>query len=249
MGRESKLRQYESDYLRRIDSLPVDQNQKLQTKIESVKNSPLNNWDYAVLECIFREDFYGTIKLGTIQFTESTLKLYHNGMIRKLDRELTFDERERLQRWLDSPMFKSYSSNLSKVMTEDAKEFIEEVLSLTGCKVMSGWKKLKASVNMSADDFDDSFELTEKGHTVLRKERKKMTRLYSEMKKQYATDPELFYDKQSEYEIYVPMMLVMGMHGFLLSSLAGAAAYDSGFSDGMMQAGFDGEFPELDIGF
>ena len=181
--------------------------------------------------------------------TESTLKLYYKCLIRKIQREVTFDEREKMQAWLDSAMFSNYASNLSKVMTEEAREFIEEVRMIIGGKNVSGWKQFKQLIIKNVDDFE-WYELTDKGHKLLTRERVRMLRVYNEMKKEHTSDPEKFYEKSSQYESYIPMMLVMGLHGFVFGALAGSAAHTACAAGMDSMHGYEssGEFQEFGIG-
>ena len=55
MKKEDRFRAYETDYLRRkeeqIDGKSYD---KIKDRIKSISNSPLDSWDYALLDCMHR---------------------------------------------------------------------------------------------------------------------------------------------------------------------------------------------------
>ena len=187
-----------------------------------------------------RDDLAIPLKLGTMRATKSFLKLYCHGLVHVLDRKPTFDEMERCQAFLDSDEFKSYKSNLNKVMTKEAREFFKTVAEITDVK-----------------DVTDLCDLTAQGRKVLVDERAKMLRIYREINSQYKQTSADFYEKSSRYEPYLPMMVAMGLSGpligFMLASsdaqytvlnnIMNGTAVNCGDFDSCLDGGF--EFSEL----
>ena len=90
--------------------------------------------DYALLEAQRREDIKFGLKLGTIEGLEMTLKLFRAGLIVRLDREATLDEKEKIQKFLDSSAYKQRIKRLQKLATKEDMNRINELLNEIGMK-------------------------------------------------------------------------------------------------------------------
>lgn len=129
---------YEKEYLERLGV------QKLSpAEIKHVRHladirrkygdSDLGADDRFVLEMIQRGDLFAQLGMGTMRLTESMLRLYCHGMIAaSRSDELPFDERERLQAFQDSELFRRYQSNLKKTVGEDDAKFFKAAAEVMG---------------------------------------------------------------------------------------------------------------------
>lgn len=203
--------EYEKEYLERI-GLKRDTHEKT---IKAASESPLDSWDYAVLEMVRRGDLAIPLKLGTMRATKSFLKLFCHGLVRTLGRKPTFDEVERLQAFFDSPAFSSYKSNLNKVMTKEAEEFFQAVVEITGMK-----------------DATRMCELTAKGRNILTGKRAKVLKIYKKMDGQYKLNPADFYEKATNGESYLPIMVAMGLSGPMIGFMLATSDAQYGILNG-----------------
>ena len=101
--------------------------ERQQDMLNQARAAALEPWDFAALEMMRREDMAAPMKVGTMRFTRSMLRLYAHGLVAKLDREPTFDERERINAFRKSPRFKSYAGNVKDTATKDDRRYFEDV--------------------------------------------------------------------------------------------------------------------------
>ena len=200
---------YERVYLNRIKQKNI-QLTKHNDITKRYFEMPLDLWDYVVLLMLSRDEYDISIKIGTMRTAKSFLKLYCHGLIQKRNREPTFDERERLQAFMDSIIYRKYIENLNKIMTNKVKNFFESVAEIIDCNYL----------------LTDLYDLTEKGKETLLEQHTKILKIYNEIKKQ---TPENLYKKSASYESHLPMMMAMGLSGsaigFLLASSSSSAQY------------------------
>ena len=71
--------------------------------------------DYIVLESLRREDLQLSLKLGTMELMAIMEKLFRCGLIKRLDREPTFDEKEKILKFMDSPAYKQHEKRVKKL--------------------------------------------------------------------------------------------------------------------------------------
>ena len=130
---------------------------------EKHTKSELAGEDSLVLEMLRRGDWTALMGMGTMRVTKSMLRLYCHGMIRVSERaDLLFDERERMQAFLDSPLSRRYASNLAKVMTSDDKRFFEAAARIMGVgggmpfvvRVTDGKRYMFDMASVSDDRYD-----------------------------------------------------------------------------------------------
>ena len=199
---------YERDYLERLaknKSAPVESYEQTTARlhrelVESAKKvareTELGAWDYAALEMVRRGDPGAPMRLGTLRFYESLLRLHCHGLVARLDRRPTFDETERIQAFLDSPAFKQYQDRLERIMTKDVAERLALVAQILGFR-----------------DVTDLMDLTRKGGEVLNSKRAEVAALYERIVKQYSKNRVTFYGDAPSYESILPMLLAMGFAG------------------------------------
>ncbi len=189
-----------------------------QGMLNQAKTAALEPWDFAVLEMIRREDMTVPMKVGTMRFTRSMLRLYAHGLVAKLDREPTFDERERLNAFLKSPRFKAYVDNVKDTATKYDRRYFEDVASI-----------------MQEKDIHAMWDLTDAGVSALETERQKAIAEYAKLQDRCKNDPVGFYNSRGN-ETYMPLMLAMGMSGPMIGYMA---ASDCGFASDACANGVD----------
>ena len=226
---DDDFNQYERDYIKRIGgsdktgSIYPGMIYTYAKAIREVKqkalDSSLDEWDYAILETIRRDDYSAPLKYGTLRTYEALLKLHCHGMIIRMERDLTFDEQERVQAWLDSAIFKQYKARLKRIMTKKVKARLKIISYILG--------------------LDDKFymlELTDAGIDAARLKRAEIAAIYDTMCKQYARDSTMFHKDAESYEKFLPTLLIMGFMG--ASTGAVLAASSSQYSVLVSEAGY-----------
>ena len=150
--------------------------------------------DYALLDAMKREDIKFGLKLGTIEGLEMTLKLFRADLIKRLDREATLDEKEKIQKFLDSPAYKQRIKRLQKLATKEDMNRINELLNEIGMK----------------SEFDLS-DLTDKGKKVLEEKREEIEQEWKELELCYEQeDKTKFREKVNQWGNHLFLFLIMG---------------------------------------
>ena len=131
---------------------------------QAALDSPLDEWDHAVLEAVRRDDYSAPLRFGTVRTSEALLKLYCHGMIRRMEREPTFDEQERVQAWMDSAAFKQYADRLKRMMTGDVRGPIADNILARITLASYAWTAKKPATVVSCTRPSDG--LTSVAHTA-----------------------------------------------------------------------------------
>ena len=193
--------------------------------------------DYALLDAMKREDIKFGLKLGTIEGLEMTLKLFRADLIKRLDREATLDEKEKIQKFLDSPAYKQRMKRLQKLATKEDMNRINELLNEIGMK----------------SEFDLS-DLTDKGKKVLEEKREEIEQEWKELELCYEQeDKTKFREKVSQWGNHLFLFLIMGfangaMMGHMMNKMdtnyemymqGMEEMYDTGYTDagGVIEGG------------
>jgi hypothetical protein len=193
--------------------------------------------DYALLEAQRREDIKFGLKLGTIEGLEMTLKLFRAGLIKRLDREATLDEKEKIQKFLDSSAYKQRIKRLQKLATKEDMNRIDELLNEIGMK----------------SEFDLS-DLTDKGKKVLEEKREEVEQEWKELELCYEQeDKTKFREKVNQWGNHLFLFLIMGfangaMMGHMMNKMdtnyemymqGMEEMYDTGYTDagGVIEGG------------
>ncbi len=176
--------------------------ERQQDMLNQARTAALEPWDFAALEMMRREDMAAPMKVGTMRFTRSMLRLYAHGLVAKLDREPTFDERERINAFRKSPRFKAYADNVKDTATKDDRRYFEDVAAI-----------------MQEKDTPEMWDLTDAGVSALEAERQKAMAEYAKLHDRYKNDPAGFYNSTGN-EAYMPLMLAMGMSGPVIGYMA-----------------------------
>ena len=193
--------------------------------------------DYALLDAMKREDIKFGLKLGTIEGLEMTLKLFRADLIKRLDREATLDEKEKIQKFLDSPAYKQRIKRLQKLATKEDMNRINELLNEIGIK----------------NEFDLS-DLTDKGKKVLEEKREEIEQEWKELELCYEQeDKTKFREKVSQWGNHLFLFLIMGfangaMMGHMMNKMdtnyetymqGMEEMYDTGYTDagGVIEGG------------
>ena len=160
--------------------------------------------DYIVLESLRREDLQLSLKLGTMELMAIMEKLFRCGLIKRLDREPTFDEKEKLLKFMDSPAYKQHIKRIEQLATPEFKE-----------RVKAYMKKL---------GFESEYDLTEltgKGKELLKKKIKELKSEWGKLVAIYKTkDGQKLKQEIDNYRFDFPLMLYMGFSsGFIMSAM------------------------------
>ena len=160
--------------------------------------------DYIVLESLRRDDWQLSLKLGTMELMAITEKLFRCGLVKRLDREPTFDEKEKLLKFMDSPAYKQHIKRIEQLATPEFKE-----------RVKAYMKKL---------GFESEYDLTEltgKGKELLNKKIKELKSEWGKLVAVYKTkDGKKLKQEMDNYRFDFPMMLYMGFSsGFIMSAM------------------------------
>ncbi len=200
--------------------IQMDEDDKRQKDLfEEAKTATLEPWDFAILEMIRREDMTVAMKVGTMRFTRSTLRLYAHGLIGKIDRESTFDERERLNAFLNSPQFKAYADNVNDTATKQDRLYFKDVAEIMQEKDTSNmWDLIDVGVSVHGIAktcmhwHTNMWDLTDAGMSALETERQKAMAEYAKLQDKYKNDPAGFHNSKGN-EAFMPLLLAMGISG------------------------------------
>ena len=193
--------------------------------------------DYAGLEAQRRGDLSFAMKVGVIEGLEMSVKLIRAGLLERLDREATLDEKEKIQKFLDSPAYKQRIKRLQKLATKEDMNRINELLNEIGMK----------------SEFDLS-DLTDKGKKVLEEKRKEIEQEWKELELLYEQeDKGKFREKVSQWGNHLFLFLIMGfangaMMGHMMNKMdtnyetymqGMEEMYDTGYTDagGVIEGG------------
>tara|TARA_B100001123_G_C15020099_1_gene911128 strand:+ start:72 stop:872 length:801 start_codon:yes stop_codon:yes gene_type:complete len=213
---------YEKDYLERMEKKKIEEDlernqeyakrkrEELAKKEEYVKDSLANLTvrDYFVLDAVKKDDMTITFKLGTIEQLDIFEKLYTCGLIKKLDRKLTFDERERLEKFKDSPAYKQHEARLKRMMDDELSQRLEKY-----CR------------NCNIESENDTFEVSELGNEYLDKKREQIKNEWTELetlydKKEKVEFREKLEERKNNLILYITMGFTNGaMMGIMMSKM------------------------------
>ena len=216
-SRQQELEEYEKKYLKELTK-KKRQGKKMSAKHKKEKQEKerieqgtvaelirtLSPKDYIVLESLRREDLQLSLKLGTMELMAITEKLFRCGLIKRLDREPTFDEKEKLLKFMDSPAYKQHIKRIEQLATPEFKE-----------RVKAYMKKL---------GFESEYDLTEltgKGKELLNKKIKELKSEWGKLVAIYKTkDGQKLKQEIDNHRFDFPLMLYMGFSsGFIISSM------------------------------
>ena len=167
--------------------------------INTAKNSKLDIFDYAILDMMNRDDYCFSFRFGMLKTCESMLKLYCHGMIEKLDRNPTFEEMEKIAAFIGSHASLQYEKMLEGIMTEEVENRIKLIFGV-----------------IEIENPTDMMNITENGTLAVYEKRMEMLDLYENMKSQYESSKKEFTKHISEYEKYMPMLMLMGLQGEMI---------------------------------
>ena len=193
--------------------------------------------DYALLDALKRDNFRFSLKLGIIEGLEMNVKLIRAGLIERLDREATLDEKEKLQKLIDSPAQQKRLKMIQKLATKEDKKRIKELVDEIGAK----------------SDFD-LVDLTDKGKKVLEEKREEIEQEWKELELCYEQeDKTKFREKVNQWGNHLFLFLIMGfangaMMGHMMNKMdtnyetymqGMEEMYDTGYTDagGVIEGG------------
>ena len=150
------LEEYEKEYLKRHEeqkkengkghTIKKAEEEKKEKKEVSKLIKNLDHADYTLLESERTSNILSILNLGFEKMLNSTQKLFRCGLVKKLERKLTFSEKEKLERQKDTPQFKQYQARIQRIMDSEMKEKLRDYMQQMGMKTG-----------------EEPFELTEEG--------------------------------------------------------------------------------------
>ncbi len=217
----SDIEAYEKEYLKRLQ-MDLAEREARRAKEEEAQEAArnaqrakliktLSAWDYVVLESIRREDLRTPIRIGTMRTIDGMERLFHCGLVRKLSRKMSFDERERFEAFLDSPEYKQHEKRLVRIMTPEDRSRIDDVIEEIGME-----KK------------DELLEITEEGTQQLKKRRGEMRRLWSRLEGLYYKKGRAGFQKAISGSLtHLPFLVTMGLaNGAIMAYMVSEASPD-----------------------
>ena len=227
------LEKYEKEYLDRVNNKKKElseEEKKAEQEEISKEIESLDNADYTILESYEQDNPYLQLKLGTISALDSAMKLFRCGLIKKLDREMTFSEKEKIERFKESYQYKQYVARIQRIMDSELKQRIKDYQTKLGLKKPDDW-----------------FDLTEKGKEVIKKKRKELESVWAELQSSYEKgNKQVFRKKLDQNKSMFPLFMVMGLvNGAMMGAMMGSMgmnsasymqdldmAYNEGYADG-----------------
>ena len=159
-----------------------------------VNEESLTPKDYAGLEAQRRGDFAFSMKIGAIEGLEMSVKFKRAGLVEKLDVDMTLDEKEKMQKFLDSSAFQERMKRLEKLASKEDMKRIKELTDELE------WK----------GPFDN-YVLTDKGKKVLEEKREEIGQEWKELELLYEQeDKGKFREKVSQWGNHLFLFLIMG---------------------------------------
>ena len=231
---EKERKQKEQEELERLEK---EKQEKIENRTVKELIKKLDKDDYTILESIRRDNPRLLLRVGVLDSLNKYLKLFRCGLIKKLDRELTFNEKEKLERFKDTPEFKQYATLVQRLDCTELRDKFREYKNRLGLK-----------------KDDDPIDITEKGKNVLSNMRKKVKEVWQDLKSAYdKKDKNLFREKVDQNISMFPLFMIMGFaNGAMMGTMLGNMgmnsqmymqdmdmAYDQGYTDGAVDYGGD----------
>ena len=177
---------------------------------ELIKN--LDKDDYTILEAHHTDNHNLLLRIGAFDQLKRYLKLLRCGLVKKLDRELTLKEKEKLEKFKNSPQFKQYVIQMQR---------------LDSTELRNGLKEYKNKFGLKNDD--DPIDITERGKEILSNIRKKVEKIWQDLKSSYdKKDKKEFREKVDKNMSMFPLFMVMGfVNGTMMGTMMGNMGMDS----------------------
>ena len=239
------LEEYEKEYLKRHEeqkkengkghTIKKAEEEKKEKKEVSKLLKNLDHTDYTLLEGQRTTNLLSSLHLGFEKVLDSSQKLFRCGLVKKLERKLTFSEKEKLERQKDTLQFKQYQARILRIMDSEMQEKLRDHMTQLGLKTG-----------------DEPFELTEEGKKILAKKRKELESVWAELKSSYDKgNKQVFRKTLDQNKSMFPLFMVMGFaNGAMMGAMMGKMdmnfamytqgineMYDMGFTDGGGEGG------------
>ena len=247
---EKDFDEYEKEYLEKLEQKKKENDKdwavKKRGELEEEKEvkkllENLDNTDYTLLEAQKTENLLLSLHIGLEEILNSTEKLVRCKLIKKADRELTFSEKEKIERQKDTPQFKQYVARVDRTMDKKMTERIIKFCEKLGIKTP-----------------DDPFDITEKGKEILESKRKELQSYWLEVQSSYDKNDKQKFRKTIEGNLAMfPLFFIMGLtNGAMMAMMmnkmemnmqtymqdAQMMGYDQGYAEG------SGDFSGNDFG-
>jgi len=229
----SDLEKYEKEYLDRVNNkkkeLSEEEKKAEQGEISKEIES-LDNIDYTILESYEQDNPYLQLKLGTISALDSAMKLFRCGLIEKIERKLTFTEKEKIERFKESYQYKQYVARIQRIADSELKDKFREYMAKLQLKTP-----------------DDPFDISEKGKQILLTKRKEVESVWQKIRSAFdGKNKQLFREQVDKNKPMFPLFLIMGFaNGSMMGAMMGSMgmnsasfmqdmdmAYNEGYADG-----------------
>ena len=229
----SDLEKYEKEYLDRVNNKKKElseEEKKAEQEEISKEIESLDNTDYTILETSERDNILLSLHIGLEKQIDSFEKLLRCKLIKKLDREMTFSEKEKIERQKDTPQYKQYLARLNRIMDKKMTERLKEFCQKVGLKTE-----------------DDPFDLTEKGKQILLTKRKEVESVWQKISSAFdGKNKQLFREQVDKNKTVFPLFMIMGFaNGAMMGTMMGNMgmnsasfmqdmdmAYNDGYADG-----------------
>ena len=175
--------------------------------------------EYFMLESINKDDLYSMLKFGTIETMEIYEKLYRCNLIKKLDRKLTFTEKEKIEKFKDSVAYKQHEARIKRIMDNELKQRTKQYM-----------KKM----NMKSPD--ENIDITEYGKETLEKKREELKPKWEELLSLYDNKETQQFREVVERE--KNSLLLFGIMGFANGSLLATMMSDMQVNNQMYMQDF-----------
>ena len=235
------IEEYEKEYLDRLNKNKKglsEEEKKAEQEEISKEIESLDNTDYTILETYKQDNMLLGLHIGLEKQLDSFEKLLRCKLIKKVDREITFSEKEKMERQKDTPQYKQYVARINRIMDKKMKERCEEFCQKIGLKTP-----------------DDPFELTHEGEQILAKKRKVLESVWQKLTSAYdSKNKQLFREEASKSVSMFPLFMIMGFaNGAMMGTMMGSMgmnpatfmqdmdmAYNDGYADGSGDFGGEG---------
>ena len=236
----SDLEKYEKEYLDRLNNKKKElseEEKKATAEAEKTEQEEiskeienLDNTDYTLLEAQRTENILLGLHIGLEKQMKSIEKLIRCKLVKKLDREPTFTEKEKIARQKDTPQYKQHVARLNRIMDKKMAERLKEFCQKVGLKTE-----------------DDPFDLTEKGKQILLTKRKEVESVWQNIRSAFdGKNKQLFREQVDKNKPMFPLFLIMGFaNGAMMGTMMGSMgmnsasymqemdmAYNEGYADG-----------------
>jgi len=242
------LREYELDYLKRLEQEKDNDISEERKKIDKEKVEDLiknlSTKEYLILGALKQTDLHVLTKFHPVEIVQMYEKFFQCGLIEIMNRKLTWQEGVKVQNWLNSQEFKQYQNNVNKLLDWDEKQLIK-----------------KTYERLGLSEKDDVVDITARGNEELEKKRVELNEEWKNIISLYESkNKDQFHQIIEKNKSNLPLYMIMGlvngsMMGIMMSKMdmnldtymqgmqfIYSEGYSQGFGDSSDGGSFDGGF-------